>query len=158
MPKLYVAAYLPWRPHRLSTHLSRTVAAFCAVARAWRFPYDGGDDPAFLAATYTKGPVTWGVCRAHVRNAIQPGDCIAFLSAESDGQDDAITRYRFLAALCVELTAIAGDASDSEQIEQGLATGRPGKNTLVPRAPSQHLRASLGSVKRIQAASQPDKR
>src|SRR5260370_22956095 len=102
MPDLYVAAYLARGERRRSAHPSRTAIAVYNGALAGRFPYDCGDDPAFCAANYHKGPVTWGVCRADVRNAISPGDWIAFLSAERDGEDEVVTRYRFVAALCVE--------------------------------------------------------
>jgi hypothetical protein len=45
--------------------------------------------------------VTWGVCRADVRSAIEPGDWIVFFSLQQD-DSTRTTVYRFAAALCVE--------------------------------------------------------
>jgi len=47
------------------------------VAGEW--PYDNGDDPSFYQARQGN-PLTWGVCRQNVRNAIQPKDIVVFIS------------------------------------------------------------------------------
>lgn len=104
MSELYVAPYKSPLPasRRLPSNPSKTAVDFHATAEAGGFPYDIGDDPAFFSARCHNGPVTWGVCRADVRSKIQIGDWIAFLSFEQDRQDNTATRYRFVAALCVE--------------------------------------------------------
>ena len=43
------------------------------------WPYDNGDDPSFYQAR-RGNPLTWGVCRQNVRNAIQTQDIVAFVS------------------------------------------------------------------------------
>jgi hypothetical protein len=43
------------------------------------WPYDNGDDPSFYQAQ-RRNPLTWGVCRQNVRNAIQKDDIVVFIS------------------------------------------------------------------------------
>lgn len=57
------------------------------------WPYDQGDDPAFEASLDTGGRISWGVCRTDVRNAIQPGDIVAFFSTR---RGDRKAVYRFV--------------------------------------------------------------
>jgi hypothetical protein len=104
MTDLYAAAYLaPLPTQRHSPPApSEMTRAFYKEAGESTFPYDIGDDPAFYSASYHHGPITWGVCRADVRQAIAVGDWIVFFSSELDGQNGTVTRYRFVAALCVE--------------------------------------------------------
>jgi hypothetical protein len=104
MPRLYAAAYIvpTLKARRFRADPSQTAASFYATVKADDFPYDVGDDPSFFAASHHGGPVTWGVCRPDVRQAICRGDWMVFFSAEKDTQDSAVTRYRFVAALCVE--------------------------------------------------------
>ncbi len=102
MPDLYVVAYLAGREHREPPRPSAIASALHRAARSQAFPYDAGDDPAFFAANYNKGAVTWGVCRPDVRRAITLRDWVAFFSAERDRRDAALTRYKFVAALSVE--------------------------------------------------------
>ncbi len=52
-----------------------------AIARG-EWPYDNGDDPSFHVAR-RGGPLTWGVCRQDVRNAILPGDIVVFFASTS---------------------------------------------------------------------------
>ena len=101
MTELYAAAYIaPLPRERLSPpEPSETTRAFYKEVEKSTFPYDIGDDPAFYSASYHNGPVTWGVCRTDVRCAITIGDWMVFFSSEKNGM---ITRYRFVAALCVE--------------------------------------------------------
>jgi hypothetical protein len=100
MPQLYAAAYHS-RRERQPDRPSETAAALYAAAASGEFPYDGGDDPSFFCARHHDGPVTWGVCRADVRSAIQRGDWIVFFSLQQD-KGVGTTAYRLAAALCVE--------------------------------------------------------
>jgi hypothetical protein len=102
MPRVYAAAYLVPQARRFRDDLSKIAADFREAVRANDFPYDVGDDPSFFAARRHGGPVTWGVCRPDVRQAICCGDWMVFFAAEKDIQDSAVTHYRFVAALCVE--------------------------------------------------------
>src|SRR2546427_3816607 len=43
------------------------------------WPYDNGDDPSFYVAR-RGGPLTWGVCRQDLRNAISIGSIVVFFS------------------------------------------------------------------------------
>ncbi len=47
--------------------------------RAEEWPYDNGDDPSFYVAR-RGGPLTWGVCRQEIRNAIPIGSIVVFFS------------------------------------------------------------------------------
>src|SRR5208283_2890573 len=49
------------------------------ATQAGEWPYDNGDDPSFYQARQGN-PLTWGVCRQNVRNAIQPKDIVVFIS------------------------------------------------------------------------------
>lgn len=99
-PRLYVAVYHS-RHQPPPAHPSETAAALYAALGSGEFPYDGGDDPSFFSARHHDGSVTWGVCRADVRGAIRKGDWVVFISLQED-EDAGLTRYRFVAALCVE--------------------------------------------------------
>lgn len=44
------------------------------------FPFDVGDDPSFYAMRKHEGPLSWGVCRADVRNNLRCGDIVVFFS------------------------------------------------------------------------------
>ena len=46
-----------------------------------RWPHDLGDDPDFKTSE-RGGPVTWGVCRRPLRNAVNPGDVVVFFAAD----------------------------------------------------------------------------
>jgi hypothetical protein len=104
MPRLYAAAYLVPNPNRTARRADpgQTARNFYKAVETDDFPYDVGDDPSFFAARYHCGPVTWGVCRPDVRGAIDRDDWMVFFAAQRDAEDSAITRYRFVAALCVE--------------------------------------------------------
>ena len=43
------------------------------------WPYDNGDDPSFYQAR-RGNPLTWGVCRQNVRNAVQKDDIVVFIA------------------------------------------------------------------------------
>lgn len=102
MPALYVAVYLVPIDRRPPPRPGATAAAFYELTRASDFPYDVGDDPSFFASSYNHGPVTWGVCRPHVRCDLKVGDWVAFFSAERSRESPATTRYRFVGAHCVQ--------------------------------------------------------
>lgn len=44
-----------------------------------KWPYDNGDDPSFYQAQL-QNPLTWGVCRQNVRNAVKKDDIVVFIS------------------------------------------------------------------------------
>lgn len=68
------------------------------VAKEW--PYDNGDDPSFYAYNHG-GHLTWGVCRQHVRNAIQPGDIVVFFAFTHQKETDSVI-YRLSGIVTVE--------------------------------------------------------
>lgn len=103
MPDLYAGVY-----HAVGSDSKHSIADSCGksaslfeIARQDKFPYDVGDDPAFLSARRYGGRLTWGVCRPDVRTAIRPEDWMVFFAAERSEQSD-VTHYRFVAALTVE--------------------------------------------------------
>jgi hypothetical protein len=61
---------------------------FLIVERAivsGEWPYDNGDDPSFYVAR-RGGPLTWGVCREDLRNAISIGAIVVFFPFTSKGR------------------------------------------------------------------------
>jgi len=64
---------------------------------AGEWPYDNGDDPSFYQAR-RGNPLTWGVCRQNVRNAIQPQDIVVFISFTKAA---GAIRYRLCAVATV---------------------------------------------------------
>lgn len=93
--RLYIVAYINRAPSAPSAKPSRLASSFFRTinsSKSW--PLDVSDDPAFFSASFLRGPVTWGVCRADVRNAIAVNDWIAFFSATSAPQSKT-TIYRF---------------------------------------------------------------
>jgi hypothetical protein len=65
--------------------------------REW--PYDSGDDPSFFCRRNLHGALTWGVCRADVRNQVNPGDVVVFFSFT---KIDEQVEYRLSAIASVE--------------------------------------------------------
>jgi hypothetical protein len=49
------------------------------------WPYDNGDDPSFYQARHGN-PLTWGVCRQNLRNAIRKDDMVVFISFTKVGK------------------------------------------------------------------------
>ena len=75
--------------------MSRVYICVYRVDAAEGWPYDMGDDPSFRASEEYRnrgGAVSWGVCRAGVRNAIQESDVVVFFGAERNAK---VTAYRF---------------------------------------------------------------
>lgn len=100
MCSLYSLVYLApaFKERRQPEDQNDCVTAFYAAARDKDFPYDIGDDPAFFSARHHGGPVTWGVCRHDVRNAIQLKDWGVFF-AVSEKPEDGTKHYQLVAAL-----------------------------------------------------------
>src|SRR5438094_6462895 len=76
MPDLYAGVYHAVGPdgrHSIADSCGKPASLF-EIAREDKFPYDVGDDPAFLSARRYGGRVTWGVCRPDVRTAIRPDE------------------------------------------------------------------------------------
>jgi hypothetical protein len=81
-------------------HLGGSTGQFAVVEKAivdGGWPYDNGDDPSFYVAR-RGGPLTWGVCRQNVRNAIEPGSIVVFFSFTSA---DRKIKYRLSAIATV---------------------------------------------------------
>ena len=71
------------------------------VANEW--PYDNGDDPSFYAYKKDGAPLTWGVCRPTVRNAIRIGDVAVFFAfTETKTESGKKVTYRLSAVATVE--------------------------------------------------------
>lgn len=62
------------------------------------WPYDNGDDPSFYVVRHG-GPLTWGVCRQDLRNAIPAGSIVAFFSFTSLPNKEVL--YRLCAVTTV---------------------------------------------------------
>jgi hypothetical protein len=63
------------------------------------WPYDYGDDPSFFCRRKLKGALTWGVCRADVRDQVHPDDAVVFFSFT---KVEGGTHYRLGAIVTVE--------------------------------------------------------
>ena len=55
------------------------------------WPYDNGDDPSFYVAR-RGGPLTWGVCRADLRNKISKSSIVVFFSFTPGMKDETVYR------------------------------------------------------------------
>jgi len=67
------------------------VAVFLSRNPGLLWPYDFGDDPSFHSSLLNRGNLTWGVCRPNVRNPLNVGDLVVFVSNSKDGSVD---KYR----------------------------------------------------------------
>jgi hypothetical protein len=65
------------------------------------WPFDGGDDPAFRCSVKQRGPLTWGVCRPDVRNALREGDGVVYFAADRLSNRNP-ARYQFVGFATVE--------------------------------------------------------
>ncbi|MCA9590793.1 MAG: hypothetical protein KC657_36090 [Myxococcales bacterium] len=90
------------------------------------WPVDSGDDPSFEYATETTGPVTWGVCRPDVRNAVAIGDVVVFFAADSM-RDRKPARYFWVGFATVH----AKIAQDEVFEKESLAAFRSYPNLLI---------------------------
>jgi hypothetical protein len=99
MTDIYLMPYHSLRPD--SRILAACSGQFALVERAImaaEWPYDNGDDPSFYVARRYGGPLTWGVCRADVRSAIQLGSIVVFCSYT---KTETVYRYRMSAVATV---------------------------------------------------------
>lgn len=83
---IYLVCFHSEKPESLEG-LCRPFLTVEAANRDGEWPYDNGDDPSFWVAR-RGGPLTWGVCRQDLRNAIRNGSMVAFFSFAplSDGR------------------------------------------------------------------------
>src|SRR4051812_4357772 len=65
------------------------------------WPFDFGDDPSFDASRRLSGPLTWGVCRPDVRNALRVGDGVVYFAADRLPSRTP-SRYQFVGFATVE--------------------------------------------------------
>ncbi|MFK4705686.1 hypothetical protein ABIC83_002525 [Roseateles asaccharophilus] len=101
---LYVVTYLLDRSMKRPQSPDELCSAFLSArdrSGPGSFPFDGADDPSFFSAQALNGPVTWGVCRADVRNQAQPGDWVAFFCGERVADGPRVA-YSFVAAMEIE--------------------------------------------------------
>jgi hypothetical protein len=79
---VYVAVYLSASPREVMVHhqLTTETAAFLDAVQRGEWPYDAGDDPSFYCARHFRAPLSWGICRRNLRNALEPSDTVAFIA------------------------------------------------------------------------------
>ncbi len=95
------------------------------------WPVDIGDDPSFAWAREHGGPLTWGVCRPDLRNALERGDVVVFFSADRL-PDRSPARYAW-----VGFATVASKVSQSAIFERDdLAPLRARPNLLIRKATS----------------------
>ncbi|MGB8259025.1 MAG: hypothetical protein WCE75_01680 [Terracidiphilus sp.] len=95
---IYLVCFHSERP----TSLDGTKGQFRKVETAIdndEWPYDNGDDPSFYVARQG-GPLTWGVCRQDLRNAIEKDSIVVFFSFTSRPNGDIA--YRLCAVATVD--------------------------------------------------------
>jgi hypothetical protein len=98
-------------------HLDGSAGQFELVEKAilaGEWPYDNGDDPSFYVARLG-GPLTWGVCRQDLRNAIGRSSIVVFFSYTSRG---GIIRYRLTAVATVADTVNRRDVFDDPRFRK----------------------------------------
>jgi hypothetical protein len=112
-----MAAYIRRMPSYVAVYLRRP-------GDGW--PVDSGDDPSFEYAAQAAGPVTWGVCRPDVRNAVAIGDVVVFFAADSM-RDRKPARYFWVGFATVQ----AKIGQDEIFEKESLATFRSYPNLLI---------------------------
>ena len=81
MSKIYLSPYTSTLlPDEQVSGCAKSFAPLHAALRKREWPYDYGDDPSFFCRRTLHGALTWGVCRADVRNQVNPGDVVVFFS------------------------------------------------------------------------------
>lgn len=99
MVRIYLAAFhVRGEGHKLPC-AKVAVRAFGSTGTS-KWPYDIGDDPSFFCSEKGGGPLTWGICRPDVRNALSPGDIVVFFSVRKI-KEIKETEYRFCAVATV---------------------------------------------------------
>lgn len=123
--KVYLVAY-----HSQPSAVCQGSGRYLEVEKAIRdgeWPYDNGDDPSFFAARRAGCPLTWGVCRPDVRNAIEPESVCVFFAYTSVSSE---IRYRLSAVATVaqrlDRRSILQDADFSRQHYINLLIRRQG--------------------------------
>lgn len=102
-PKLYLAPYhsnLHKEKINAGVDASNVLRSYVSAIKeqnAW--PFDTGDDPSFFSSWYFDAPITWGVCRGDLRNAIFEG-CVVVFFAFTDFEDR--TEYRLSGVATVD--------------------------------------------------------
>lgn len=79
----------------LCVAVASTFAAVYLRRPGSEWPLDIGDDPCFGWAYETSAPITWGVCRPDLRNALAIGDVVTFFAADKLG-DRRPARYSWV--------------------------------------------------------------
>jgi hypothetical protein len=99
MTTIYFACFHSEIARNLRGSTGQYLAVETAILdREW--PYDNGDDPSFYVAR-RGGPLTWGVCRQDLRNAIRKDCLVVFFSFTRDLVVDGRTMYRLCAVATV---------------------------------------------------------
>src|SRR5580704_9951883 len=101
MSKIYLSPYTSrLLPDEEVSGCAKSFAPLHAALRKREWPYDYGDDPSFFCRRYLQGALTWGVCRADVRNQVKSGDVVVFFSFTKIEEHDV--EYRLSAIATVE--------------------------------------------------------
>jgi len=101
MAKIYLSPYISRQLEQGpgGNGCGKSFEALHAALRKGEWPYDYGDDPSFFCRRKLKGALTWGVCRADVRDQVRPDDVVVFFSFTNI---EGVTRYRLSAIVTVE--------------------------------------------------------
>jgi hypothetical protein len=94
---VYLVCFHSVKPKTFRGSAGQYLAVETAI-REGEWPYDNGDDPSFYVAR-RGGPLTWGVCRQDLRNAIAKDSIVVFFSF-TPAEDDRIL-YRLCAVATV---------------------------------------------------------
>ncbi len=104
--------------------LALAACYLCRPDASW--PIDIGDDPSCAHAGATGGPVTWGVCRADVRNELEVGDLVVFFAV------DRLTDCRPARYVWIGYATVAQKVSQVEIfVRDDLARFRQYPNLLI---------------------------
>src|SRR2546426_11349514 len=99
--RIYIAPFKsPLQPQKGDPCAADSKELVCAIASG-QWPYDMGDDPSFYCSKKYRMPLTWGICRPDVRNAIQAGDIVVFFAFRKHKEDHS-TEYMLCAVATVD--------------------------------------------------------
>jgi hypothetical protein len=99
MPKVFLSPYTSNFAASGEGDCAKSFAPLHAALENREWPYDYGDDPSFFCRRKLNSALTWGVCRADVRNQVQPGDVVVFFAFTRLGEQ---VEYRLSAIATVE--------------------------------------------------------
>jgi hypothetical protein len=100
MSKIYLSPYTSTLlPDEQVSGCAKSFAPLHAALRKREWPYDYGDDPSFFCRRNLHGALTWGVCRADVRNQVNPGDVVVFFSFTKIEERDVEYRLSAIATV-----------------------------------------------------------